>query len=114
MLLAMTQPSPQAGSARLSIIETLAYALERVERGFSSVSPQQYQQLTTRLADALRTEAAGVSLQALLDAFPAAAELYENVNYELAGLCQSPLQASSDAEVMARTIVARARCAEGC
>ncbi len=110
----MTQPSPQAGSAQLSIIETLAYALERVERGFSSVSPLQYRQLTARLSEALRTVGPGVSLQPLLDAFPATAELYENVNYERAGLCRSPLQASSDAEVMARTILARARCSEGC
>ncbi|MGH6647015.1 hypothetical protein [Aquabacterium sp.] len=110
----MTQPSPTAGSAQLSIIETLAYALERVERGFSSVSPRQYQQLTARLSQALRTVGPGVALQPLLDSFPAMAELYENVNYERAGLCRSPLQASSDAEVMARTIVARARCAEDC
>ena len=110
----MTQPSPRAGSAQLSIVETLAYALERVERGFSSVSPLQYQQLTARLGEALRTAGPGVSLQPLLDAFPATAELYENVNYERAGLCRSPLQASSDAEVMARTVLARARCAEGC
>lgn len=110
----MTQPSPRAGSAQLSIIETLAYALERVERGFSSVSPLQYRQLTARLGEALRTAGPDVSLQGLLDAFPATAELYENVNYERAGLCRSPLQASSDAEVMARTVLARARCAEGC
>lgn len=109
----MSQPSP-VGSAQLSIIETLAYALERVERGFSSISPRQYQQLTARLSDSLRTVGPGVSLQTLLDAFPSTAELYENVNYDRAGLCRSPLQASSDAEVMARAIVARARCAEGC
>ncbi len=110
----MTQPSPSAGSAQLSIIETLAYALERVERGFSSVSPLQYLRLTARLSEALHTVGPGVSLQAVLESFPATVELYENVNYERAGLCRSPLQASSDAEVMARTILARARCAEGC
>jgi hypothetical protein len=106
----MSQPSPLAGSAQLSIIETLAYALERVERGFSSASALQYQQLSARLVQALRTVAAGVPLQPLLDTYPATAELYENIHYERAGLCRSPLEASSDAEVMARTILARARC----
>jgi len=106
----MSHSSPSAGSAQLSIIETLAYALERVERGFSSVSALQYRQLCARLSESLRTVGPGVSLQPLLDSYPATAELYENVNYERAGLCRSPLEASSDAEVMARTVLARARC----
>jgi hypothetical protein len=107
----MSQTAPSAGSAQLSIIETLAYALERLERGFGSASARQYQQLTARLSEALRTAGPGVHLQTLLGSYPATAELYENVNYDRAGLCRSLLQASSDAEVMARVVLARARCA---
>lgn len=107
----MPQPShPAASSASLAIVETLAHALERVERGFSSVSAWQYRQLTSRLAQALRAAGPNAQLSALLDLYPATAELYENMNYEVAGLCRSPLQLSSDAEVMARNALARARC----
>lgn len=102
-------PYSVAPAASLAIVETLAHALERVERGFTSVSPRQYQQLTARLARALRAVGSSAALAALLDLYPASAELYENMNYELAGLCRSPLQLSSDAEVLARAALARAR-----
>jgi hypothetical protein len=108
----MLHPSAPAAPSSLAIVETLAYALERVERGFTSVSAWQYRQLTTRLTLALRTVSAGPPLSALLDLYPATAELYENLHYEVAGLCRSPLQISSDAEVMARTLLARARLAK--
>ncbi|RZI83716.1 MAG: hypothetical protein EOP38_11725 [Rubrivivax sp.] len=101
--------SPHTGAhTPLSIIETLAHALERVERGFTSASALQYQQLSVRLSEALRTAAPDAPLRSLLDAYPATAELYENLHYDVAGLCRSPLQASSDAEVMARALLARA------
>jgi hypothetical protein len=45
----------------------------------------------------------------VLDAYPAAAQLYENQNYQHAGLCRSPLEASLDAELRARQVIDRAR-----
>ena len=51
---------------------------------------------------------AGVTFSALLDAYPAAAELYENVNYRHAGLCRSPLDFALRAELTAKEIIDRA------
>ena len=50
----------------------------------------------------------GAELGRLLDAYPAAAEVYENINYQHAGLCRSALDASLSAEVSAREAIARA------
>jgi hypothetical protein len=47
-------------------------------------------------------------LHALLDSHPAAAEVYENVNYQYAGLCRSPLDPGLAAEQQARQAIARA------
>jgi len=44
----------------------------------------------------------------VLDAHPAAAELYENINYQVAGLCRSPLDASMNAELKAHQALQRA------
>jgi hypothetical protein len=49
------------------------------------------------------------TLRKLLDVFPAASQLYENLNYESAGLCRSPLDASLNAERAARSVLDRAR-----
>jgi len=50
----------------------------------------------------------GADLGRLLDAYPAASEVYENLNYQHAGLCRSALDASLAAEVGARQAIARA------
>jgi hypothetical protein len=48
-------------------------------------------------------------LDAVLARVPAAAELYENLNYQHAGLCRSPLDASLAAEAAARAAIDKAR-----
>jgi hypothetical protein len=45
----------------------------------------------------------------VLRAFPAAAELYENVQYAHAGLCRQPLEAALNAELLTRAAIARVR-----
>jgi len=45
----------------------------------------------------------------VLEAFPAAAQLYENLNYQHAGLCRSPMDASLAAELAARAAIDGAR-----
>jgi hypothetical protein len=50
----------------------------------------------------------GPALGQLLDAYPAAAELYENVNYQHAGLCRTSLDVALAAEMRAREAIARA------
>jgi hypothetical protein len=48
------------------------------------------------------------ALRALMTALPALAEVYENLHYEHAGLCRTPLVAAACAEVAARDAIARA------
>ncbi len=46
--------------------------------------------------------------RALLDAFPAAAEVYENLRYDRAGLCRTALDRSVASERLARDALRRA------
>ena len=86
---------------------TLAHLLERLERSAKPLDADQYRLVAARLAQALAAEAPGAELQAVLAAFPAAAELYENLNYQYAGLCRTPLQAALEAEVKAADLIRR-------
>ena len=47
------------------------------------------------------------TLPGLLDHFPAAAEVYENLQYAHAGLCRAPLEMSLQSELAARELLAR-------
>lgn len=91
-----------------AIVETLAHRLEMSERGHLALDAQRYRALVARLSLALRDTPADVDLDPLLKAYPAAAELYENLNYQVAGLCRSPLEASLHAELLARVALSRA------
>ena len=86
---------------------TLAHLLERLDRSAKSVDPDQYRMVATRLATALENAQADARLQAILAALPSAAEVYENLNYQYAGLCRSPLQAALDAELEATELLRR-------
>ena len=87
----------------------LARMLERLDRSAVAVDPQQYRGVVDHLADALRAAPHDTALEAVLDASPAAAELYENLQYQHAGLCRSPLEASLNAELAARAVIDAAR-----
>lgn len=86
----------------------LAELLERLEHSAEPVGPEQYRSVALHLVDELHERQSDTALQALLDTHPAAAEVYENVNYQYAGLCRSPLERSLDAERQARQAIARA------
>lgn len=101
--------SSPATSERPGVLMTLAHLLERLERSGSSIDAGPYRLVAARLADALATETPGERMQAVLSTFPAAAELYENMNYQYAGLCRSPLQPALDAEVKAVELIRRLR-----
>lgn len=101
-----TQPLPSPTD--LTVTHVLAELLERLEHSAEPVGPEQYRSVAAHLVDALGHVAPGGELGALLDTHPAAAELYENVNYQYAGLCRSPLDRSLDAEQQARQAIARA------
>jgi hypothetical protein len=94
--------------ASLALIHLLAQLLERIESSPAPVGAEQYRSVVRRLGG----ELAGASvegLSAVLDAHPAAAQLYENLNYQHAGLCRSPLEPSLDAEMQARKLIERVR-----
>jgi hypothetical protein len=95
-----TQPSPHV------VVLTLARLLERLEQG--QVDADQYRVVVCRLAEVLQDAAPDATLRAVLDAHPATAEVYENLNYRYAGLCRSPLDAALDAEQQAKVVLARA------
>jgi len=98
-------PSP---SASLTVTHVLAELLERLEHSSEPVGPEQYLSVVNHLVEALNGVTPGMELGALLDTHPAAAELYENVNYQYAGLCRSPLETSLSAEQQARQVIERA------
>jgi hypothetical protein len=48
-------------------------------------------------------------LRAVLNTFPVAAELYENINYQHAGLVRAPLEASLNSELKVKDVLAKMR-----
>ena len=87
----------------------LARMLERLDRSNVAVDPQQYRGVVEHLSEALRTAPYDAALEAVLEASPATAELYENLQYQHAGLCRSPLEQSLNAELAARAAIDAAR-----
>jgi hypothetical protein len=92
----------------LAPIRVLAALLERLEHSSVAVDPAQYRAVVARLQSALQTVKPSDALRDLLAEHPAASELYENTQYEVAGLCRSPLDLSVAAEQQARTVIKRA------
>jgi hypothetical protein len=83
----------------------LARMLERLDRSGQAVDAQQYLGVVEHLTEVLRSVPYDAALEAVLQASPATAELYENMNYQHAGLCRSPLELALDAEIAARSIL---------
>lgn len=105
----MNAAPSKAISDHLVVVLTLAHLLDRLEHGRGPISADQYRTVAQRLSDELARVAPSPALQAILDAHPAAAELYENLNYRHAGLCRSPLERSLAAELRAREAIGRAQ-----
>ena len=101
-----TQPHPH--KTDLTVTHVLAELLERLEHSAVPVGAEQYRSVVLHLVSELGDVEPGVALGALLDTHPAAAELYENVNYQYAGLCRSALDASLAAEQLAKEALNRA------
>ena len=79
-------PHPSAVVAQLQTVAALAQLLERLDRSAERVDAGQYRGVALRLAELLSQAVPGPLLDRLLGAFPSAAEVYENVRYEHAGL----------------------------
>jgi len=87
---------------------TLVQVLRKLEHSSVPVDPEQYRSLVSHIADDLRQHPVDAGLDALLAAAPELAEIYENLQYEHAGLCRSPLEASIAAEQLSRAAIAKA------
>jgi hypothetical protein len=102
-----TTQTPSSGTS-LTVTHVLAELLERLEHSAEPVGPEQYRSVATHLIQAFGDVKPGNELGVLLDTHPAAAELYENINYQHAGLCRSPLDPALAAERQARQAIERA------
>ncbi|MFC5497565.1 hypothetical protein ACFPOE_08480 [Caenimonas terrae] len=87
----------------------LARVLERLDHSAQSVDAEQYRSVVNHLSSELAIAPQDAGLQAVLQACPAAAELYENLNYQHAGLCRAELDVAMASEAAARNAIAKAR-----
>lgn len=92
---------------RLTVVFTLARLLQRLELSNAPLDARQYHSVASRLAEELCGVPADESLSAILQAHPAAAELYENLYYAHAGLCRAPLELAAQSEAQARELLQR-------
>lgn len=92
---------------RLENVIALARLLQRAEAGGLQIAASQYRQLVRQLQDTLSEPLPAEALRMILDAHPAASEVYENLHYEHAGLSRAPLERSAASEVLVRTTLAR-------
>jgi len=103
----MNTTRPTLSGANLTVTCMLAQLLERLERSTGPVGADQYRSVVLHLVDEFKDLPADGAFSALLDEYPAAAELYENVNYRHAGLCRSPLDFALGAEIRAKEVIDR-------
>lgn len=92
----------------LTVTHVLAALLERLAMSCVPVGAGPYRSVVLHRVNELGDVAPGKALGELLDSHPAAAELYENVNYQHAGLCRSALDASLAAEQQAQQVLDQA------
>lgn len=99
------RPSPPPGLPNLAALASL---LDRLERRPRVVSADQYRDVVLGVTQLLTQVEPGPALEAVLQGSPAAAELYENLNYRHAGLVRSPLDAALAAEQAALAAIQKA------
>lgn len=104
----MNAPQQTSSATDLTVTFLLAQLLERLERSTEPVGAEQYRSVVLHLVEEFSDAPSDSDFSALLDAYPSAAELYENLNYRYAGLCRSPLEAALKAELQARQAIDRA------
>jgi len=108
---AMSAPKLDITPSVKNHIETLvalAGLLERVEKTpAKAVGADQYRTLVRQVQAALAEEMPDAARQAVLGAYPATAELYENQHYAQSGLSRSPLDVSVASEKLASTLLAK-------
>ncbi|WP_296444887.1 hypothetical protein [Rhodoferax sp. UBA5149] len=104
----MNATKPLPSKVNLAVTHVLAELLERLDNSTVPVGAEQYRSVVMHLVNEFNDVPSSVALAALLDTYPAATELYENLNYEVAGLCRSSLDLSLAAEQQAKAAINRA------
>ena len=104
----MSTSADQTGQpADLSVPIALAQLLEHLERRPRGAHPAQYQAVAMRLVETL-SQFDRDTLEPLLRASTATAEIYENLHYAQAGLCRADLDSAMKAEIIAKADIAAA------
>ena len=93
--------------ARLTVLFMLARRLERLEHGIDGADAEQYDFVVQCLTEAFASVRSDAALFALLDDFPAARQLYENLHYARVGLCRSPQPAAQEAARLTHDVLRR-------
>ena len=104
----MAAPDLEPLQTRLETVIALSRLLERVEARGVGIGADQYLALVRRLQAALSTPLPEPALDAILVAHPSAAELYENMHYDVSGLSRSSLERSVSTEMLASQAIERA------
>jgi hypothetical protein len=84
---------------RLRVVVTLSQLLAQLETQLQARDADQYRSVVRHLADELRTLEKDTALDFVLLNFPSTAEVYENLQYQHAGLCRSPFDQALSAEI---------------
>lgn len=103
-----TPSSLNSVRTRIETVVALAGLLQRVETGPARIDAGQYRLLVEHLKAALAEELPGDALDKILAAFPAAADVYENLHYAHAGLSRASLERSVSSEMLAAKVIAQA------
>jgi hypothetical protein len=107
----MNTPATLTLPARLTSLAAMCGLLERLEHQRSTATAEQYRSVAQRVTSLLAQAEPDMHLQALLNAAPASAELYENLRYDIAGLVRAPLEKALNAELAATAAIQKARLA---
>jgi hypothetical protein len=92
---------------RLQTLAAMASLLQRLDVTPRGASAGQYRDVAMQVQRLLDETEPGAGLDAVLSTFPAAAEVYENQNYQHAGLCRSALEPALNAELAATALLTR-------
>lgn len=95
--------------ARLTVVFMLARRLERLEHGVDGADAEQFSFVVQCLTEALASVRSDAALLSLLDDFPAARQLYENLHYARSGLCRSPQPLAREAARVAGDAIRHAQ-----
>lgn len=83
MAIAREQPGQESGWQALA---SLCAALQLLESGARGIDPDQYQLIVQKISRVLLASPVDAGAMTILKHYPAAAELYENLNYWQGGL----------------------------